>query len=69
MSSKRRTAKDLMARRLGIVRLSGTKEDLALLQQVVDRRILRKTQTEWQAIGILFGDILVRRIQLEMGPL
>jgi hypothetical protein len=66
MSSKRRTAKDLMARRLGIVRLSGTKEDLALLQQVVDRRILRKTQTEeWQAIGILFGDILVREFSLK----
>ena len=66
MSSKRRVAKDLLARRLGVVRLTGTKDDLAQLQQLVDRKILRKTQVEeWQAIGILFGDILAREFSLK----
>lgn len=66
MSAKRRAAKDLMARRLGVLRIRGTKEDLPLLQQVVDRKLLRKTQVEeWQNIGILFGDILAKEFSLK----
>ncbi len=66
MSAKRRAAKDLMARRLGVLRIRGTREDLPLLQQVVDRKILRKTQIEeWQGVGILFGDILAKEFSLK----
>lgn len=65
MSSKRRAAKDLLARHLGIVNIQGTKGDLKALQQLVDRKILRKSQIEeWQSIGILFGDILAREFSL-----
>lgn len=66
MSSKRRIAKDLMARRLGVVSLKGTRADLPLLQQLVDRNILRASQVEeWQAVGILFGDILKKEFSLK----
>ncbi|MFT7244125.1 MAG: hypothetical protein ACI82A_001475 [Candidatus Azotimanducaceae bacterium] len=66
MSSKRRAARDLLARQLGIVRISGTREDLSHLQQLVDRKILRKSQREeWQTIGILFGDILAKEFRLD----
>jgi hypothetical protein len=66
MSDKRRAAKDLMARRLGVLRIRGTREDLPLLQQVIDRNVIRKTQVEeWQGIGILFGDILAKEFSLK----
>ncbi len=65
MNKQRRTAKDLLARQLGIVNFTGAKRDLASLQQLVDRRILRDNQIEeWQAIGVLFGDILAREFRL-----
>ena len=66
MSAKRRAAKDLMARRLGIVRIRGDRSDLPLLQQVVDRKVLRKTLIEeWQGIGMLFGDIMAKEFGLK----
>ncbi len=66
MSAKRRAAKDLMARKLGVLRIRGTREDLPLLQQVVDRKVLRNNQVEeWQGVGILFGDILAKEFSLK----
>jgi hypothetical protein len=66
MNQQRRAAKDLLARYLGIVRINGTKDDLAALQQLVDRDILGKTQVEeWQSIGVLFGDVLAREFSLK----
>lgn len=66
MSGKRRAARELLIRQLGIVRISGTREDLSHLQQLVDRKILRKSQREeWQTIGILFGDILAKEFRLD----
>lgn len=66
MASKRRAAKDLLARQLGIVKIQGNKNDLSALQQLVDRKILTKTQVEeWQGIGILFGDIMAREFSLK----
>ncbi len=65
LSSQRRAGKDLLARHLGIVKIDGTKADLRALQQLVDRNILRKSQVEeWQAIGVLFGDVLAREFSL-----
>jgi hypothetical protein len=66
LSSKRRAAKDLIQRQLGIVKISGTKDDLRALQQLVDRKVLRNSQVEeWQSIGVLFGDILAREFSLK----
>lgn len=66
LSSQRRAAKDLIQRQLGIVKISGTKHDLRALQQLVDRKVLRKSQIEeWQSVGILFGDILAREFSLK----
>lgn len=65
MDSQRRAAKDLLARYLGVVSVKGTRDDLRVLQQLVDREILRKTQVEeWQSIGVLFGDVLAREFSL-----
>jgi len=66
LSSKRRVAKDLIQRQLGIVKMSGTKDDLRALQQLVDRKVLRNSQVEeWQSMGVLFGDILAREFSLK----
>jgi len=66
MSGQRRAAKDLLIRQLGLVRITGTREDLKSLQQLVDRKVLRKSQREeWQAIGVLFGDILAKEFRLD----
>ena len=66
MSSQRRAAKDLLYRNLGIVKITGTKDDLRHLQQIVDRKVLGKSQVaEWQSIGVLFGDILAREFNLK----
>jgi hypothetical protein len=66
LSSKRRAAKDLIQRQLGIVKISGTKDDLRALQQLVDRKVLRNSQVEeWQSMGVLFGDILAREFSLK----
>ncbi|MFN3236379.1 MAG: DUF3806 domain-containing protein [Pseudomonadales bacterium] len=66
MAAKRRAAKDLLARQLGVVKIRGTEEDLRILQQVVDRKILTKSQIEeWQGLGILFGDILAHEFHLK----
>lgn len=65
MSSQRRAAKDLLARNLGVVNIKGTKDDLRVLQQLVDRDIISKTEVEeWQSVGVLFGDILARDFSL-----
>jgi hypothetical protein len=66
MATQRRAAKDLLVRQLGLVRITSTREDLSSLQQLVDRKVLRKSQREeWQAIGILFGDILAKEFRLD----
>jgi len=66
MSGQRRAARDLLARQLGLIRINATRDDLRSLQQLVDRKVLRKSQREeWQSIGILFGDILAKEFRLD----
>lgn len=61
MNGQRRAVRELLVRKLGILSLKGTKEDLRILQQLVDRRLLHKREVkEWQALGVYFGDILVK---------
>jgi hypothetical protein len=44
-------------------RITGTEKDFALLQRVLDAKLLQKTQTwELQSLGIVFGDALTKRI-------
>ena len=65
LSTQRREIEDLVARRLGILKLKGDKSDLKVLQDLVDRKAIRSTDTrEWQGMGIVFGDILVNEFGL-----
>ncbi len=65
LDSHRRSIKDLMIRRLGIVSLKQDKSDIARFQQLVDRKIIRQNDVEeWQALGVVFGDVLVTELGL-----
>lgn len=65
MNVQRREARDLFARELGILHFDGRRSDLGTLQRLVDRQVLGDDkQREWQSVGVLFGDILVREMGL-----
>lgn len=65
LDKQRREIKDLIARKLGILSLQGDKSDLKVLQALYDRGGLRDDQLpEWQAAGVMFGDILVKEFGL-----
>lgn len=65
MDIQRRDVKDLITRRLGILRLNGDLSDLKTLQRIVDMRVLKRDQgRQWQSLGIAFGDILVNNFDL-----
>ena len=43
--------------------MAGTRKDLLLLQRVIDAKAIPKTSTwELQALGVVFGDVLVATI-------
>jgi hypothetical protein len=45
--------------------LSRTKRDLPVLQQLIDDKVFKKSQTyELQSLGIVFGDVLVSELPL-----
>lgn len=61
----RQQLKDLLARHLGVLSLKGDRRDLPLLQAVVDRKLIREDEVgEWQAMGVVFGDILAGEMSL-----
>ncbi len=63
LDSHRRGTKDLMVRRLGIITLKQDRSDLAKFQQLVDRKVIRQNDVEeWQALGVVFGDVLVTEL-------
>lgn len=65
LDAQRREMKDLIARRLGVMELEGNENDLPILQQLIDRDVLEDDQVkEWQALGVIFGDILVEELNL-----
>jgi len=65
MNTQRRNVRELFVRKLGILSLKGDRRDLSIIQQLVDRRLLRKNEVkEWQSIGVYFGDILVKEFGL-----
>ena len=56
----RRTVRDLLARTVGSTRLTEDESDLGRLQVLIDRRVIRNADIEtWQALGVVFGDLLV----------
>lgn len=65
LSSQRREISDLAARRLGVMKLHGDKRDLKVLNDLVDRKVLRAGEVrEWQAVGVVFGDVLAQEFGL-----
>ncbi|MBL4681934.1 MAG: DUF3806 domain-containing protein [Pseudomonadales bacterium] len=65
LNTYRDDAKMLFARHLGILSINGTKDDIPLLQLIIDQKILRKDEVQkWQALGILFGDVLAREFNM-----
>ena len=66
LSTQRREIKELIARELGIMSLRGDASDLPTIQRLYDRKVLREDDVrEWQAVGVLFGDILVEEYDFE----
>lgn len=66
LDAQRRQIKDVFATRLGVLKFDGDKRDLRHIQRLVDKGILKNTETlEWQKVGVLFGDILVEEFDLE----
>lgn len=65
LDAHRQGTKDLMTRRLGIVTLKQDESDLRKIQQMVDRKIIGQSDVEqWQALGVVFGDVLVAELGL-----
>jgi hypothetical protein len=51
--------------RYGIPALSRTKQDLPILQRLIDDKVFKKSQTyEWQSLGVVFGDVLASELPL-----
>lgn len=65
LDRKRRELTNLMYRHLGIRRLAGNSDDLKIIQQVIDKKMLTRDKVQaWQSLGIVFGDILVNELGL-----
>ena len=65
LNTQRKEIMDLIARRLGILTLKGDKSDLKVLQNLVDRKAIRRDDVRGlQGLGIVFGDVLVNEYGL-----
>jgi len=65
LSTQRREVADLAARRLGIIKLRGDKSDLNILQNIVEKKLIRQEDVRgWQGLGIVFGDVLAAEFDL-----
>jgi len=65
LSTQRREVADLAARRLGIIKLKGDKSDLSILQNIVEKKLIRQEDVRgWQGLGIVFGDVLAAEFDL-----
>ncbi len=65
LDSQRREIMDLIARQLGILTLKGDKSDLKVLQNLVNRKAIRRDDVRGlQGLGIVFGDVLVNEYGL-----
>jgi hypothetical protein len=65
MSRQRGEVKDLVSRHLGIMSLRNNNDDLQLLQELVDKRVIKDDALEvWQAIGVVIGDLIAQEFDL-----
>jgi len=65
LDNQRRLGKDLLARKIGIISFKGHQTDLASLQQLIDRQFIKDRQIEeWQALGVLFGDVIANEFNM-----
>jgi hypothetical protein len=65
LDTQRREISDLIARRLGILKLKSDRSDLKVLQDLVNKKAIHAADVrEWQGLGIVFGDILVKEFGL-----
>ena len=65
MSQQRRSIRDLIARRLGVLSLKGDRSDLSIIQRVIDRGLIRDDEVrEWQALGVVYGDVLAKEFDM-----
>lgn len=65
LKEDRKDIKAFIALHLGILALHGDKRDLATIQELVDRNVLKKSQIKkWQEVGVIFGDILANEFDL-----
>ncbi len=65
LDNQRRSIEEMMSRRLGMQKLKGTRDDLKIFQQLVDRRVIKPASIrEWQALGVVFGDVLANEFGL-----
>ena len=65
LERRRGEISDLVARWLGIIRLQGDRRDLETLQHLVDRKLIKRDAVQvWQALGVVFGDMLVKEFDL-----
>lgn len=65
LDSQRGDIEDLVARKLGVLYMKGSQEDIAVLQRLVDGGYISRTRTkDWQSLGIVFGDILAEELDL-----
>lgn len=65
LDSQRKEIEQVIIRRLGVTGLKGNIEDLKIVQQVIDKRLISKEDTKaWQSLGIVFGDLLAAELDL-----
>ena len=65
LDAQRQEMKDLITRRLGILHLNQNIDDLKTIKQLVDRRFIEQRNIEeWQGLGVVFGEILVKEFGL-----
>jgi hypothetical protein len=65
LENMRKAAKELLQRKLGILSVNGTKSDLAAIQSLVNRRMVRLDDViVWQNLGVVFGDVLAREFNM-----
>jgi hypothetical protein len=65
LGGQRNEVENLLGRHVGVSRLEGNEADLDVLQQLVTKGVLAKDDVrDWQAVGVVFGDILANELGL-----
>jgi hypothetical protein len=65
MQKQRYETSALMARNLGFLRFNENLDDLDLIQDIVDARLIPQDDLQgWQALGVVLGDLFARELKL-----